>query len=137
MTATPQQAKDRFSDAAFSRAGRYQEGAQGKGSKWNAAKGRAKTNFVPAMQEALQKDAYGKGLDRAQASDYDNGIQDKGVNNWPVGMQAGADKYAARVQKFTTLWSESLPTAPGNRRSASNIKRMTENVQRFITAAGK
>lgn len=137
MSVSLEEAKQRFADAGFSRADRYQAGTEGKGSAWNASKGRAKANYVPAMQEALQKDAFSKGLDRADASDYDRGVQDKGVNNWPVGMQASADKFGERIQKFTSLWGQSLPTAAGPRRSAANIKRMTENVQRFIAAAGK
>lgn len=134
---TLEQAKARFSDAGFTRSDRYQQGTQGKGQKWNASKARAKSNFTPAMQEALQRDSYGKGLDSADANTYDSGVQNKGVNNWPVGMQASADKFAARVGKFVPLWDQSLPTTAGPKRSAANIKRMTENVQRFVTAAGK
>lgn len=130
-------AKTRFSEAGFSRSDRYQAGTEGKGSAWNAAKSRAKANYVPAMQEALQKGSFEKGLDKADANDYDRGVRDKGVNNWPVGMQASADKYGERVQPFVNLWDADLPTAAGPRRSAANIKRMTENVQRFISAAGK
>ena len=137
MAATPQQAKERFADAGFSRVSRYEDGTRNKGQKWEGSKARAKTNFIPAMQEALQKDSFGKGLDKANASDYDSGIRDKGVNNWPVGMQAGADKFGERVAPFVPLWDASLPTAAGPRRSAANIKRMTENVARFISAAGK
>lgn len=137
MATTQQQAKDRFAEAAFSRVARYQEGTAGKGASWQSSKARAKTNYTPAMQEALQKDAYGKGLEKADASDYDAGVRDKGVNNWPVGMQAGSDKFADRIQKFVPLWGQDLPTSSGQRRSAANIKRMTENVQRFIAAAGK
>lgn len=130
-------AKSRFADAGFSRSDRYAEGAKGKGAKWNGAKERAKANFVPAMQEALQKNSYNKGLDKADASTYDRGVADKGVNNWPVGMQASADKFAKSVQPFVPLWDSSLPTTAGPKRSAANLKRMTENVTRFITAAGK
>lgn len=135
--ATLEMAKARFSDAGFSRSDRYEAGTKGKGTKWNASKERAKANWAPAIQEALQKDTYGKGLAAADANTYERGVADKGVNNWPVGMQASADKYGQRVQKFVTLWDSALPTSAGPRRSAANIKRMTENVTRFITAAGK
>ena len=135
--ASLEMAKTRFSDAGFSRSDRYEAGTKGKGSRWNAAKERAKANFVPAMQEALQKNSYNKGLDAADANTYDRGVADKGVNNWPVGMQASADKFAKNVAPFVSLWDASLPTTAGPKRSAANIKRMTENVQRFITAAGK
>lgn len=130
-----QDAQQRFADAGFSRADRYEEGTKGKGAAWNSAKARAKENFGPAMQEALSRNAFGKGLDKADASDYDNGIKNKGIANWGTGLQAGADKWGQRVQKFTGLWDASLPTSRGPKRSSNNLKRMTENVQRFMDAA--
>jgi len=135
--ASLEMAKARFSEAGFARADRYQEGTRGKGAKWAGSKERAKVNWAPAMQEALQRKSYDKGLDSADAGDYDRGILDKGVNNWPAGMQASGQKYGEKVQPFVQLWDAELPTAPGNRRSPANIKRMTENVARFISAAGK
>lgn len=130
------EAKRRFEEAGISRSDRYEVGVQGKGNAWAASKARAKSNYVPAMQEALQKNSYEKGLDKADASDYDQGVQTKGVANWGVGMQAGSDKYQQNTQKYANLWGQSLPTARGPRRSANNLKRMTENVQRFIAAKG-
>lgn len=135
--ATLEQAASRFGSAGFERASRYQEGTAGKGAAWESSKARAKVNFAPAMQEALQKDAFGKGLDKAKGSDYDRGVQDKGVTNWGTGMQAGSQKYRERIQPFTNLWGAALPTAKGPRRSPNNLKRMQENVQRFVQTAGK
>ena len=134
---TVQEAQQRFSDAGFQRQDRYQSGTSGKGSAWNASKGRAKVNYAPAMAEALAKDAFGKGLDKADAGSYDAGIRDKGVANWQTGMSASGAKYAKSVQPFAPLWVQALPTAPGARRSAANLKRMNENVARFIATAGK
>lgn len=132
-----QEARQRFEDAGFQRADRYEMGTEGKGAAWAAAKGRAKTNFAPAMQEVLQKDLFAKGLDDADAGDYDSGIRNKGIQNWGTGMQAGGSKWENRVQKFVSLWDASLGTAPGPKRSPANQKRMTENSQRFMSAAGK
>ena len=137
MAVSVEEARQRFEDAGFQRVDRYETGTEGKGSAWAAAKTRAKTNFAPAMAEALSKDLFGKGLDRADAGDYDRGIRDKGVQNWGTGMQAGGSKWGNRVQKFASLWDASLGTAAGPKRSAANLKRMTENVQRFVAAAGK
>ena len=130
-------AKARFAEAGFARADRFAEATRGKGAKWAATKERAKTNWAPAMQEALSKKAYDKGLDKADAGSYDAGIRDKGVNNWPSGMQASGEKFGKAVQPFVTLWDADLPTPAGGRRSAANLKRMTENVARFVAAAGK
>lgn len=137
MSVSQAEAKRRFEDAGFSRSDRYQMGTEGKGSAWASSKARAKTNYGPAMQEVVSKDLYGKGLDKADAGDYDRGIRDKGVQNWGTGMQAGGEKYGQRIQPFVGLWDSSLPTPKGPRRSSANIKRMTENVQRFISTAGK
>lgn len=137
MAISANEAARRFSDAGFARSDRYQEGTEGKGSEWAASKQRAAANFTPAMQAALQEKRYEKGLEKADASDYDRGVRDKGVQNWSTGMSAAGPKYQERIQPFTGLWDQNLPTGRGPKRSASNIKRMTENVQRFIDAAGK
>lgn len=137
MAVNVQEARKRFENAGIERADRFEKGTEGKGSAWAGSKNRAKTNFKPAMQEVLSKDLYDKGLDKADAQDYDRGIQDKGIQNWGVGMQAGGSKWEERVQPFVGLWDSSLPTAPGPKRSANNMKRMAENAQRFIATSGK
>ena len=137
MPISIQEAKTRFQEAGISRSDRFEEGTRGKGAKWEGAKTRAKTNYAPAMAEALAKKAFDKGLDKASGSDYDKGIRDKGVGNWQTGMQTGDDNYAKGVAPFVGLWDADLATAKGPRRSAANIKRMNENVARFIEVAGK
>ncbi len=137
MGVSVEEARRRFEDAGFQRADRFEEGTKGKGSAWASAKTRAKSNFAPAMAEALSKDLYGKGLEKATGEDYDRGISSKGIANWGTGMQAGGTKWGSRIGKFSALWSQGLPTAAGPRRSANNLKRMTENVQRFVSASGK
>lgn len=89
------------------------------------------------MAEVLSKDLYDKGLDKADAGDYDRGIRDKGIANWGTGMQAGGTKWEERVQPFVSLWDQDLPTAPGPKRSGANTKRMLENAERFVKASGK
>lgn len=137
MPVSVQEAVRRFESAGFERSDRYKVGTEGKGTAWNNSKSRAKTNFAPAMAAALQEDAYGKGLDKADGADYDRGIRDKGITNWGTGMQAGGTKYSSNITPFVPLWNQDLATARGPKRSANNIKRMTENVQRFTAAAGK
>ena len=137
MAVSVQVARQRFEDAGFQRADRYEAGTKGKGNEWAASKGRAKVNYTPAMQEVLSKNLYEKGLDRADAGDYDRGIRDKGIANWGTGLQAGGVKWEKRIAKFVALWDQPLKTPGGPKRSANNLKRMAENVQRFIDASGK
>lgn len=137
MSVSAQEAGRRLREAGTLRSDRYQMGTEGKGSVWESSKARAKTNFVPAMQEALAKKSYESGIDKANGSDYDSGVRNKGRANWSVGMQSAEAKYAKNIQTFVPLWSQSLPTAGGARGSAANMKRMTENAERFRKAAGK
>jgi hypothetical protein len=134
MSVSAQEAARRLREAGTMRSDRYAMGTEGKGSKWESSKGRAKSNFQPAMQAALSSGAYDKGLDRASASDYDSGVRNKGRANWSVGMQSAEAKYTKNISPFVSLWSAPLPTAGGPRGSAQNIKRMTENVERFRKA---
>lgn len=137
MAVSASEARKRFEEAGFGRGDRYEAGTRGKGSAWAGARARAKENYGPAMQEALSKNLFAKGLDNADATDYDRGVQDKGLANWGTGMQAGGTKWEKNSQPFVPLWNQSLPTPRGGKRSAANIKRMTENVARFTSAAGK
>jgi len=137
MAVSAQEAGRRLREAGTLRSDRYQMGTEGKGSVWESSKSRAKANFIPAMQEAMAKNSYASGLDRANGSDYDSGVRNKGRANWGVGMQSAEAKYTKNIAPFTSLWSAALPTAGGNRGSAANLKRMTENVERFRKAAGK
>jgi len=137
MPITAQEAARRLREAGTMRSDRYAMGTEGKGGAWESSKSRAKTNYVPAMQEAMAKKSYESGLDKASGSDYDQGVRNKGRANWSVGMQSAEAKYQKNIAPFTNLWGAALPTAGGARGSAANMKRMTENAERFRKAAGK
>jgi len=135
MAVSVQEAASRFQSAGFERADRYQQGTVGKGSAWVGSKARAKANWAPGIQQAIADKAFDRGLDATDANAYEAGVRDKGIANWGTGMQAGSAKYQAKIQKFSGLWGAALPTARGPKRSGANLKRMTENAQRFIDAA--
>lgn len=137
MSVNAQEAARRLREAGTMRSDRYAMGTEGKGGAWESSKSRAKTNWGPGMQAAIAAKSYDAGLDKASGSDYDAGVRNKGRANWSVGMQAAESKYVKKIQPFTNLWGAALPTAKGNRGSAANMKRMTENAERFRKAAGK
>ena len=129
------EAQKRLEEAGSQFSGRYVDGASGKGSKWLSAAGQAEANFKQGMQEYLGKGSLARDMQAAGASAYDQGIATKGGLNWSTGMQTGGAKYAKNTQRFVPLWSASLATPRGSRRSPANLKRMTENVDRFSKAA--
>jgi hypothetical protein len=131
------EAAQRLVEAGLAMAGRYERGTTGVGGKWFSAASKAEDNFKVGMSAALARGAFGKGIQEAGASSYDEGVRSKGVMNWPTGMQAAGPKYQRKIQKFSGLWGAALPTPRGARGSANNLKRMSENVDRFMKTAGK
>lgn len=132
---TVQEAATRLSGAGFANADRYTRGTSGKGSRWAQKTGAAGANYQEGVQRALAEKRFDKGVAAAGPSAYDTGVQQKGAQNWPAGMQLGGDKYARKVAKFAPLWNQELPTPRGSKRSPNNLKRMQENVDRFQKAA--
>jgi hypothetical protein len=132
---TLQEASARLQEAGVANADRYQRGTSGKGAKWHQATTAAEANYQEGIQRALSEKRFGKGVQAAGASSYDAGVSAKGVANWPTGMRLAGPKYEKKVQKFVALWNAPLSTPKGSRRSPANLKRMTENVERFIKAA--
>lgn len=131
---SPQEAAKRLSSAGFNFADRYQQGVSNKGADWQRGAAAASGNYNAGIQKALADNAFSKGVQRASASRYDDGVRTKGVNNWPTGMQLAENRYVEGVQPFTNLWNSALPTQRGPKGSPQNLKRMTENVSRFQAA---
>lgn len=132
-----EEAANRLEEAGINFADRYAKGVEGAGGKWHSAASKAGKNYEVGVTQAMQRDAFQKGIQEAGASAYDEGVRTKGVTNWPTGMQVAGAKYARKIQKFATLWDAPLATPKGARRSPQNIKRMQENAERFIRVAGK
>lgn len=129
-----QEAAKRLSSAGFNFADRYASGVQGKGSAWEQGAKAGANNYQAGIQRALSEGSYSKGVSRAGGSRYDQGVNTKGVNNWPTGMQLAEDRYVEGVQPFTGLWDSALATPRGPKGSPANLKRMQENVDRFMKA---
>ena len=129
-----QEAAKRLSSAGFNFADRYQSGTQGKGSDWQRGATGAANNYAAGVQKSLAEGAFAKGVQRASASRYDEGVRTKGVANWPTGMQLAENRYIEGVQPFTGLWDATLPTPRGPKGSPANLARMTDNVKRFQAA---
>jgi len=134
---TAEEAATRLEEAGLSMSGRYQRGTEGAGSKWLSGASKAEDNYKEGITKSLARGSFAKGIQEAGASAYDEGVRTKGVHNWPTGMQSAGPKYARKVAKYTSLWGAALPTSRGSRGSVQNMKRMQENVERFLRTAGK
>lgn len=131
-----QEAAKRLEQAGFNNQDRYQKGVSGKGSLWASRTSASEGNYVQGIQESITKKKFAKGVAEAGASGYEQGVTSKGVANWPTGMQQSGEKYSKKIAKFQPLWDQTLPTPKGNRRSPQNMKRIQENMDRFVRTAG-
>ena len=135
MSVTPQEAAKRLAEAGLSFQDRYTSGATGKGGKWVSAASAAEANYKEGVASAISKSAFSKGVSAAGASAYDTGIRDN-ADRWGDGMGKAESAFLKGVAPFTNLWGSALSTARGAKRSAANLRRMTENVERFVKAKG-
>ena len=133
---TASEAASRLEQAGFANQDRYQKGVSGKGSLWSSRTSASEANWQAGVQEAIAKKKFARGVTEAGPSGYDQGVTQKGVANWPTGMQQAGTKYQKKVAKFQPLWDQALPTPKGNRRSPQNLKRIQDNIDRFVRAAG-
>jgi len=129
-----QEAARRLAGAGFTFADRYAQGVEGKGDEWQRGAAGSVANYAAGIQKALAEKAFERGVQRASANRYNEGVRTKGVNNWPSGMQLAESRYVEGVQPFTGLWDQTLPTPRGPKGSPNNLKRMSENVARFQQA---
>lgn len=134
MSVSPQEAARRLAEAGFQRGDRYIAGASGKGSKQVAGAMAGVNNYKEGLNKSLAEGRYEKGIQSAGPTAYDEGVRNKGANNWGPGMQVGAAKYQKNIQKVANLWNQPLTTARGAKGSAANLTRMQENVKRFQAA---
>lgn len=131
---SPQEAAKRLSSAGFNFADRYQQGTQNKGTDWQRGAAAAASNYAAGVQKSLADNAFSKGVQRASASRYDEGVRTKGAANWPTGMQLAENRYVEGVQPFVNLWGAALSTPRGPKGSPANLARMQDNVKRFQAA---
>lgn len=131
-----EEAARRLESAGTNFADRYEAGTRGKGGAWFSQASSAGKNFEAGIRRAITENKFEKGVREAGAESYEAGVRNKGVTNWPTGMSVAGEKYQRKTEKFSRLWGAALPTPRGARRSPNNLKRMAENVDRFIKAAG-
>ena|SRR3990167_8951333 len=130
------EAAARLEQSGFNSQDRYQKGVSGKGSLWASRTSASEASWQSGVQQAIAAKRFTKGISEAGASGYDQGVSSKGVQNWPTGMQQAGTKYQKKIAKFTPLWDQTLPTPKGGKRSPNSMKRIQENMDRFVRAAG-
>lgn len=130
------EAASRLEQSGFNNQDRYSKGVSGKGSLWASRTSASETSWQAGVQDAIAKKKFSKGVSDSGPSGYEQAVTSKGVQNWPTGMQQAGSKYQKKIAKFQPLWDQSLPTPRSNKRSPQNLKRIQDNIDRFVRASG-
>lgn len=100
----------------------YKNGVANAGNDWEQGAKAGETNFEQGIADAIQRKAYGKGVN-GSASKYVANATNLGATRYGPGVQNGANAYQAGVQPYLDkLKSLNLPPK-GPRRSPQNMDR--------------
>jgi hypothetical protein len=81
----------------------YAAGVRGSGERWKAGAKAGKDNFVQGIQEAIQRNAYEKGVDQAGANKYEERATTVGANRFPQGIQQSENAWMQNTQPYLTV----------------------------------
>lgn len=76
---------------------KYVRGIKSPKRNWHAATRAAKEIYVAAIQAAIARDAFGKGVDDSSDAEWEEMALTKGATNYPGGIRAGVVKYGRKI----------------------------------------
>lgn len=117
------QSSEKFVTRAGAAQGEYVEGASASGSRWKQGAKAAVANHKAAVQEALTRDAYSKGIDATSDATYVEGVREKGSQRYAAGVSASRSKYEQKSAKFDSARAAAVAKPRGPRGSAQNYER--------------
>lgn len=113
---------DKYVKRAAVATGDYTAGVQNAGGDWEAGAKNGEPNFELGVQDAIQRKAYGKGVNGSAGKYVQNAVK-LGATRYGPGVQNGVGAYQAGVQPYLDkLKSLTLPPK-GPRRSPQNQQR--------------
>jgi hypothetical protein len=108
--ASPEDAGQKLGRVAPTRAQDYRDGVASSNVDWAGATAAAKETFATGVQEAINRDAFRKGVQAAGTDKWKKGSVEKGAVRWAPGVQAGLASYVQNVKPyFDAIESTTLP----------------------------
>lgn len=120
-------AAQKFSTRAQAAAPDYANGVRGSGGRWHDAAKASEDNWKQGVTAAASRGAFGKGIDKAGASKFENNAATLGSQRYPTGVANAAPAYQKGVDPYlNALRSATLPPrgpkgSPQNQQRAAAI----------------
>ena len=114
----------KFIEVTPGRATQYADGVKTPKRDWEQATSAAEANFEAGIQKAVANKSFGKGVKKAGTAKYQQGVEEKGVSRWPVGVSLAGDAYAKGFGPFRDVIERTNLPARFARRDPRNLLRV-------------
>jgi len=104
----------------------YKAGIQNPRRSWREAALAASETWKTAIQEAIARDAYKKGIEAVDEKKWKDGALNKGATRYADGVRAAVDLYKAKMSKVLSIIESVELTPRGPRGSDQNYERVKE-----------
>ena len=131
---TAQQSAQKFADRAASSVGTYLEGVSMTTKDQAAAAIAAAPIYAQAVQAAVTRGAFQKGLQKSGKSGWQKGVADKGGNRFAEGVGQAGPKYATNSAPFDSARSAASSMPRGLKGSPQNLQKVATVVSALIKA---
>lgn len=108
---------------------KYVRGIKTPKRNWHAATKAAKDIYVAAIQAAIARNAFGKGVDESSDAEWEEMALTKGATNYPGGIMAGKEKYGRKIVPVLAHMERIDLPPPGARGSPEQIARAVKFMQ--------
>ena len=127
MAKTAQQSAQKFADRAASSVGTYLEGVSMSTKDQAAAAIAAAPIYAQAVQAAVSRGAFQKGLQKSGKAGWLKGVTEKGENNYGTGVTApgSLSKYTTESSRFDSARNAASGVARGPKGSPQNLQRVS------------
>lgn len=117
----------------------YLNGVQNPKRDWAQATKAAENTYEAGVQAAITRNAFGKGVDKAGTSKWQEGAVSKGPQRFAEGVAQGADRYADGFAPYQqAISSLTLPAKfpKGDPRNIKRVSAVTEALRKKKLAIG-
>lgn len=134
MAKTAQQSAQKFADRAAGSVGTYLEGVSMTTKDQAAAAIAAAPIYAQAVQAAVTRGAFQKGLQKSGKSGWQKGVADKGGNRFAEGVGQAGPKYATNSAPFDSARNAASSMPRGLKGSPQNLQKVAAVVGALIKA---
>lgn len=134
MAKSAQMSAQKFADRASASVGDYLSGVSSTTKDQAAAAIAAAPIYAQAVQAAVARGAFQKGLQKSGKGGWQKGVADKGGNRFAEGVGQSGPKYATNSAPFDSARNVAASMPRGLKGSPQNLAKVTAVVAALIKA---